>query len=242
MERNQIIEELKEFLWENQYVHALWLEGADATGNVDIYSDIDMCAAIDAEAVDKVFSDIQEHFVIDSVHENQNGDTERQLVFHIENTSPYLVVDFNAYFYGVANTTFVEGDTIDMCKVLYDKCGVIQYREYDPKEGAGEREYWKKESEYRFSQIGRVEKYCLRGLYPEAFIYYQKYVVEPLIFTLRSKYTPTKIWYYMVHISHHIPKEEIEKVNRVLQVSSVEDILVNLQFAEKWYRELCKSE
>ena len=78
----------------------------------------------------------------------------------------------------------------------------------------------------------------MRGLYPEAFIYYQKYVVEPLVFILRSKYTPTKIWYYMVHISDHIPQAEVEKLNRILRVSSVDDIMENLHFAEEWYHAL----
>lgn len=109
---------------------------------------------------------------------------------------------------------------------------------YGNREVVSEKRYWEKESTYRFSQISRVEKYCLRGLYPEAFVYYQKYVVEPLVFTLRMKYTPTKIWYYMVHISDHIPQEEVEKLNRILQVSGVDDIMANLQFAVEWYHEL----
>lgn len=242
MKREDIIKMLTELLKEDENVHALWLEGSDATDKVDVYSDIDMCAAINEDAIDTIFAKIQNHFTIDSVHENRNGDSERQLVFHIANTEKYHVVDFNAYFYGVANTTFVKGDTIDVCKVLFDKRNVIQYRDYDPNECSGEREYWERESAYRFSQISRVEKYCLRGLYPEAFIYYQKYVVEPLVFTLRSKYTPTKMWYYMVHISEHIPKEEVAKLNKVLQVAGVEDILTNLSFAEEWYKELVREE
>ena len=71
-------------------------------------------------------------------------------------------------------------------------------------------------------------------------MYYQKYVVEPLVFTLRRKYTPTKIWYYMVHISDHIPQTEVERLNRILQVSGVKDILANLSFAEEWYQELTR--
>lgn len=238
MKREQIIEALIELLQQDDNVYALWLEGSDATGKVDNYSDIDMCALIDENKVDEVFEKMQNRFDIDSVYENRNCDSERQLVFHIANSEKYHVVDFNAYFHGVAGTTFVENDSIDACKVIFDKCGAIQYKEYDASAGKNEREYWKKESAYRFSQISRVEKYCLRGLYPEAFIYYQKYVIEPLVFTLRSKYTPTKIWYYMIHISDHIPQAEIEKLNRILQISCIDDILSNLKWAEEWYQEL----
>lgn len=238
MNRENIIHKLTELLDRNKNVYAVWLEGSDANGNLDQYSDIDICADIDGEAIDNVFTEIQSLFDIDSIHENQNSDTERQLVFHIVDADKYLVVDFNAYVHGVANTTFIKGDNIDACKVLFDKCGIIQYKDYDPHEESDACAYWENESKYRLSQIIRVEKYCLRGLYPEAFIYYNKYVIEPLVFTLRSKYTPTKIGYYMVHISQHIPKEEVEKLNRILKISSTDDILANLTFAEKWFKEL----
>lgn len=241
MNRDTIINTLTELLLPDSHVHALWLEGSDATGRLDAYSDIDICICVDEDAVDAVFQQVQEAFTTDYVHIDYD-DSERQMVFHIADTEKYLMVDFNAYFYGKANTTFVTGDTIDACKVLFDKKGIIQYKDYDPTEGAGDCDYWKGESAYLFSQICRVEKYCLRGLYPEAFVYYQKYVVAPLVFTLRRKYTPTKIGYYMVHISDHIPQVEVEKLNRVLQVSGVEDILANLTFAEEWYRELTKDE
>lgn len=240
MNRESIISTIVKVLQGEECVHACWLEGSDATGKVDEYSDIDICICVDEEAVDAVFQKVQNIFETDYVHVNGPDDSESQLVFHVADTDKYLMVDFNAYFYGKANTTFVTGDRIDVCKVLFDKKEIIQYKDYDPTEGAGDCAYWKEESAYRFSQICRVEKYCLRGLYPEAFVYYQRYVVEPLIFTLRRKYTPTKIWYHLVHISDHLPKEEVERLNRILKVASVEDILGNLSFAKEWYENLIK--
>lgn len=238
MLRIEIIEKLTKLLEGNINVHAAWLEGSDANGNLDEYSDIDFCSDIDEHAIDKVFDEIQKNFSIDSIYESKYSDTERQLVFHIKGTSRFLVVDFTAYIHGKANNTFIIEDNIDVCKVIFDKKGIIQYKDYDPSEGSDARAYWTKESKYRFSQIGRVEKYCLRGLFPEAFIYYNKYVIEPLVFILRSIYTPTKVWYYMVHISRHIPKEEIERLNKILQVACTDDILNNLSYAEEWYKEL----
>ncbi len=238
MNREEIIQKLTDMLYEDNKVYAAWLEGSDANGNLDSYSDIDICILIDAQDIDSIFSKIQSQFEIDSIHENNNNNVERQLVFHIAGTDKYSVVDFNAYINGVADTTFVNGDNIDACKIIFDRCGVIQYKDYDPDECAGERDYWKGESEYRISQICRVEKYCLRGLYPEAFMYYHRYVIEALIFTLRIKYTPTKMWHYMVHISDHIPEVEVEKLNKILKVSSTDDILNNLSFAKEWYKEL----
>lgn len=242
MNRNDIINELIQLIKNNSNVYAAWLEGSDANGHLDEYSDIDFCVDIDVEAIDKLFEEIKHHFEIDNAHIVSNNETERQLVFHVKGTNKFCLVDFNAYFHGLANTTFVNGDNIDVCKVLFDKCNIIKYKDYDKDEGIDARIYWKHESKYRFSQISRVEKYCMRGEYPEAFIYYNKYVIEPLVFTLRCKYTPTKVWYYMVHISRHIPKDELDKLYKILQVSNTDDILNNLKFAEKWYEKLTENE
>lgn len=238
MTRDDIMKRLVEILAEDQHVHAIWLEGSDANGHLDEYSDIDLCADIDGEAIDGVFARIQMNFDIDCSHENRPCDAERQLVFHIRQTDRFLMVDFNAYIHGAADIVFIKDDPIEVCKVISDQDGIIQYKDYDPNEGSDLRAYWEKESRYRFSQINRVEKYCLRGLFPEAYIYYSKYVIEPLVYTLRRKYTPTKMWYHMIHLSDHIPKEETEKLNHVLCITGTEDILAHLVFAENWFREL----
>jgi hypothetical protein len=42
----------------------------------------------------------------------------------------------------------------------------------------------------------------------------------------------------MVHISQHIPEDEVKKLIKVLQILCTDDILANLKFAVQWYREL----
>ena len=42
MDRDGIVEYLKEFSIKKPYVNAMWLEGADGIGQVDEYSDIDV--------------------------------------------------------------------------------------------------------------------------------------------------------------------------------------------------------
>ena len=67
------------------------------------------------------------------------------------------MVDFNTYLHGLAGTTFVKNDDIDACKVIFDRYGAIQYKEYDANVGANERAYWEMESEYRFSQLNKIK-------------------------------------------------------------------------------------
>jgi hypothetical protein len=83
-----------------------------------------------------------------------------------------------------------------------------------------------------------VKKYVLRGQYLEAYAYYNRYVLEPLIDLLRIIYTPANADYYLIHISHHIPKDKLKKLETFAQISSVENIAMKIPFAETWFNEL----
>ncbi len=69
-----------------------------------------------------------------------------------------------------------------------------------------------KKMKYRYAQHARVLKYVRRGLYPEAFAYYQRYVLEPLVSLSRMRYMLAYTDYGLVHISQHTPKESVEKL------------------------------
>lgn len=53
--RNQIIKKLKVKLEPLEYIYALWLEGADASGMVDEYSDIDFWVDFEDEYEDEAY-------------------------------------------------------------------------------------------------------------------------------------------------------------------------------------------
>ena len=235
--RQEIINKYKSTLEPLEYVYAMWLEGSDANGQLDEYSDIDINIDVADEYEAEVFKLIESLFEYDSIYDTSGNSKQKQRIYHIKETSEYLMIDFNLQPHSCnsENSTFVYNDEIDVNLTLFDKANVIKYVELNPKWYAKEHQYWFKESKYRFSQLCRVRKYTLRNEYPEAFIYYNKYVVEPIVMLLRIKYTPAKVNYHMIHISRHIPKNELQKLNRLLQVSNVDDIANNLDYAVKWY-------
>ncbi|MHB1153914.1 MAG: hypothetical protein ACYCWE_04135 [Eubacteriales bacterium] len=242
IDRELIIQKIKETLEPLDYVYAMWLEGADANGHLDEYSDIDINIDVEDEYETNVFEIVEGLFELDYKHDNSGNGKQKQKVYHIKDTSEFLMIDFNLQPHSCSseNSTFKYGDIIDVNVILFDKAGVVRYEEAKPLEYAEDHKYWLAESAYRYSQICRVRKYILRNQYPEAFIYYHKYVIEPMVMLIRMKYTPSKLWYYMVHISRHIPEDALIKLNKLLQVSSVDDIGNNLDFAVQWYRELIK--
>ena len=238
--RELLIEHMQALLEPMPTVHAMWLEGADANGHLDDYSDIDLYVDVDDEAIEAVLLALEQQFTMDYRYENQSGNACRQIVYHVSGTSQYWMIDFNVqpHSNNSKNSTFEKGDTIDVCKVLFDKVGVILIKDVNLADYRQEQAFWLDESDYRFSQLARVRKYVLRRQFPEAWIYYFKYVVEPLTALLRILYTPTKLAYHLVHISQHLPDDQSARLAGILQIASLADIERNLDAAYAWYQDL----
>ena len=77
-----------------------------------------------------------------------------------------------------------------------------------------------------------------RGLYLEAYAYYNRYVVEPLVDLLRLIHTPKYADWYMVHISSHIPTAENERLVYFVQISTLDDIAERIPQAGIWFDQL----
>ena len=244
-DRNEIITILREALEPLPYVYAFWLEGADAIGTVDEYSDIDFWVDFEDEheeqaivAVETALSELAE---IDYKYVMRHDHPKiRQRVYHLAGTSKYLMIDFCWQLHSRPKDeyTYIENDSIEAAKVVFDKDSIIRYKSL----GLSEFEEWNKrrieEAKYRRAQHIRAEKYVRRGQYLEAFAYYNRYVLEPLIDLLRLIYTPAYTNYYLIHISQHIPKIERERLEYFARFCSLDDIAAKIPQAAEWFDEL----
>ena len=245
IDRNQIITKIKEKLEPLPYVYALWLEGADANNTVDEYSDIDIWVDIEDEyeqqsyaAVENALSEIATFdykFIT-----QQNHPKLRQRIYHLTGSSEYLIIDFCWQLHSrpKEENIYIKGSMIEAAKVYFDKNNIIRYKDYNAAEFENQNNARLNECKYRYNQHMRPLKYVLRGQYLEAYAYYNKYVFEPLIDLLRIIYTPANSDYYLIHISHHLPQEQIKKLEYFAQIASVEDIALKLPQAQKWFNEL----
>ena len=243
--KQQIIAKLKERLEGLNYVYALWLEGADANGTSDEYSDIDIWADIadenEAEAIEATEDALREIAEIDYRYVmNHSHPQIRQRIYHLQGTSEYLMIDFCWQLHSRPRNSYsyYENDQIEAVKVIFDKDSIIRYRPYDQSAFTTSNAALLEEMKYRYTQHSRVIKYVRRGLYPEAFAYYQRYVLEPLVCLLRILYTPAYTDYGFVHISQHIPKVSADRLTYFSQVSSFEDIEQKTAEAKGWLGEL----
>ncbi len=245
LNKNIIINKLHEALEPLPYIYALWLEGADAVGTADEYSDIDIWVDFEDEYEEKAYEAVEnvltELSAIDYKYVMRHDHPKiRQRIYHLAGTSKYLMIDFCWQLHSRPKEEYVyyENDSIEAVKVVFDKDNIISHKPLD----LSEFEKWNQsrfeEAKYCRMQHIRVEKYVHRGQYLEAYAYYNRYVLEPLIVLLRLIYTPAYANYYLIHISQHIPVSERNRLEYFTQIGSLDDIAEKMPQAGQWFDEL----
>jgi hypothetical protein len=223
--RATIISRLQSVLEAHPQVLAAWLEGADATATVDDYSDIDFCVSVTPGAIPAVLefvrSALRRMGSLDLDDCPRLAADQGDAVFHIEGTSPYLLVDFCLYV--GRGSQFLLGDEIEKPLILFDRAGVVQFREPDL---AQKKDLAKRLDalENTIAQSARIQKYVLRGDFLEAFGYYHKWLLVPLIELLRLRHTQLHPDYYLVHISRHLSPDVLSRLEDLFKVNSVAEI------------------
>ena len=245
--RDNITNKLREALEPLPFIYAFWLEGADAIGTVDEYSDIDYWVDFADEyeeqayeAVETALSDLSE---IDYKYVMRHDHPKiRQRIYHLAGTSEYLMIDFCWQLHSRPKDeyAYIENDTIEAVKAIFDKDNIIRYKPLDLSAFAEWNKRRFEEAKYRRTQYIRAEKYVRRGQYLEAYAYYNRYVLEPLIDLLRLIYTPAYANYYLIHISQHIPEVERERLEYFARISSLDNIEEKIPQAGRWFDELAE--
>jgi predicted nucleotidyltransferase len=227
------------------YVYAFWLEGSFAMGYSDEYSDIDYWIDVEDDYVNEALEHVETALKslgdLDERDETGNGYPKLgQMVYHIKGSNPYLALDFNWQLHSRdrAEYHYIKNDIVEGALVLFDKDNVIHYEDADEQEIIQNKLDCRQECDYRYSQHLRVIKYIKRGTFPESYAYYHRYVIEPLVMLLRLKYTPLYPHHYLLHISNHMPKAVVERLEKLIQVSTLEEMETAITKSQEWYQEL----
>lgn len=227
--RDEIINYLKEFSEKKNYVNAMWLEGADGVNRVDEYSDIDFWFDVDKE--------YQESFLYECIEELQklgNIDSRVDMIreviaqsnIHLENTSEYLTLDLCVQSHQVRGydaTCYTKNDIAELPLVLFDKKNIVTFKEADPVDVEKIKDIFVN-SKNRILQESRVTKYIYRNQYLEAYMEYMKIIADPLVVIARLIYTPRHYEYELCHISNHLPMDVVKELEQLYKVTSFDDI------------------
>ena len=241
--RATIIRALKDRLERDPGVHAAWLEGADALARVDEFSDIDFCCSVDSVGLDGAVALAQEALLaigpLDLVQRLDRPANQRHVVFHLSEASPYLLVDFVAHE-GTTGSRFIAGDEIEKPLVLFDRGGWVRFRSPEAEPASLDLTRRLQDLRRTVSQASRVDKHIRRGEFLEAFGYYQKWLLEPLITCLRLRCTPLHSDYSIVHISRHLPAAEVRRLEELFQVRSMEELKRKSREAIRFFEEAAR--
>src|SRR3989344_3330483 len=238
VKREQIIEVVDKGLKDDPSVFALWLEGSDANNTLDQYSDIDIWLDVEDGKEQTVFTKIEDifsnlgelNFAYDMRHPSPQI---HQKVFHLKNTPETLLIDVCIQSHS-RNFEFTRGID-DEPKVIFDK-GAIKFKELNQEEFQKELKSRVERLKITLAQKIRVLTKVKRGDFLESLMYYQKWIVAPLVELLRIKYIPHKRDYHLKHISRDLPKEVVEQIEAISKIQSVKDIENGIKVADELFK------
>lgn len=235
LDRNYIINYIKDYTMPKDYVYAMWLEGADGLNQVDEYSDLDIWFDVEDSKRNSFINDLIYHLSllgkIDSVMRQSTKDIYQSNI-HLENTSEYLTIDLAAQndTRDRNATCFINGSITEVPLVIFDKKNIITFCDQDDVD-RGELNTVFDEKKNRILQYSRVIKYIKRNQYLECFMEYEKQILRPIVTIARIIYTPYIYDYELCHISRHLPNDIVKKIEVLYKVNSFEDIEKSISLA-----------
>lgn len=235
LDREFIINYIKKYSISKDYVYAMWLEGADGLNMVDEYSDLDIWFDVEDSKRDSFIEELVEKLSeLGKIDSRMNKVTPEifQSNIHLENTSDFLTIDLAAQNDSRDRdcTCFTNGSITEVPKVIFDRKNIISFKEPDKVDKDLLNTIYE-EKKNRILQYSRVTKYIKRDQYLECFMEYDKQIVKPIVTIARIIYTPEIYDYELCHISRHLPKDIIEKIEQLYKVSSFDDIENNIALA-----------
>lgn len=240
LEREQIINHLKENLFKDNSVLACFLWWSDANNEVDEWSDIDFFICVQDSYLAHIFEKVKSILLslsqIDFESKQQKEWNQTLKFFHLKNTHKSLIIDIGVILKNNI-TPFEKNHPFFKPKVLFDKENVIKFTAENADILSKNISDFKQEQIDFFSQRYRIITYIKRQNYIEATNYYIKILYLPLIWILRIKYTPKLYNWWRIHISRHFSKEVVNKLEDLMKFQNLEDLENNFVIASKWFEE-----
>jgi predicted nucleotidyltransferase len=239
IDKQTILKKLEETFLDNDKVYAFWLEGSDAMGCSDEYSDIDIWFDVEDSYintfVDKMRETLTSISPMEFYYESEHSHPQlRQFFIRLENTSKFLVIDMCIQSHS-REIEFVRQNKDEVVKVIFDKSSVIKFTDIDVDEYITSLEKRKEQikATYEFFSVW-VEKGIARDDFLEALSYYHEYILGPLVEYLRIIHEPTKKSYRLKHIRRDLPSDVVAKLEYLYKAGSLEEIEVKTREAVAW--------
>jgi predicted nucleotidyltransferase len=238
-QRQEILSHLRTKLEPHPHVYALWLEGADARGIVDEFSDIDIWFDVEDGQEENVFKQLEqllsELAPLDFIYRKPEFHPQiKQCFFHLASASEFLIIDVCIQ----SHSRVFEFSSSDPVKVIFDKANVIRFQQNAERINVLEqaKAIQPQVTLYRIW----VLKALKRGHWLEAISYYHECILEPLAQVLRLRYTPEKVDYGFKHFDQDLPDVVVARVKALTKVDSSGGLESNLEKAVEWLNKIVR--
>lgn len=233
--RQTLIHLIHTALSEQPLVYAAWLEGADAAGRADDYSDIDLWADVKPGFEVQVFADIKAALLglgpLDVAQDARHPHPQlEQRFYRLADTSPFWFVDVCLQQHG-RETVFGPRDPF---LILFDRSGVIRTAETQLDRADIERAVQALKDAWWRRVL--VLKEVNRGRLLEALRYYHTEVLDPLTEFFRLQYCPAKRGYGLKHSYTDLPREVTEGLEALYRVVTLDALPGAVEQAELLFR------
>ena len=185
--REDIVRQLHRGLEGDSSVYAMWVEGSLATGQADDLSDIDLVADVADGSQDRVFERVEGLLALMgpleiSMELDIGHRFLRHRLYRLKHTPEFWSIDFVLQAH---SRRFVfDAEEAGAERPLFDRADVIRFREHPWRPRQVEARVSELQDTYRALRPW-VIKQIRREKFVEAFGYYERYVLRPLVETLR---------------------------------------------------------
>lgn len=249
--REMILGALRDRLGPVDWALSLYEGGAAAWHRVDEWSDIDLGFEVKKGRLQEGIAAFEEALAslgsIDLAFQVPNPPAAAQWLYHVEGSSPFLVVDicFDEAPSGDCTDdpdcddepieTDVHGDII--CH--FDKEGAPRYARTDrAKLRAGlEKRLATLPAQFRLFQTMPLKELG-RGNWVEALVFYHNETLKLLVELLRIRYRPAQSTFHTRYIYYDFPEEVVKRLERLYFVADPGELAAKRGEAEAWFFEL----
>lgn len=245
--RNQILSKLNKVYEPEAYIHAVWEAGSAAFDRIDEWSDIDLHVVVEDDHVEDVFqiteAALEKLSTIDLIFEvpQPTWHGHAQKFYRLKDAPEYLQVDLAVMKFSNQNR-FLEAELHGEAQILFDRSGVVNSLPLD-------RDELKRKLAVRlvsmrnqfdmFQILVRKEVYRRQAI--DALAYYHALTIRPLVELLRIKYQPERYQFSLRYLYYDLPEEIAKRIEKLVFVRDIDDILVKQAEAEKWFFEIWDS-
>ena len=242
--RDAVIKTLVDALRPLDYVHAFYESGAIAFSRLDEWSDVDLYLVVDDAKVDDAFvavetalkslSPIKQKFAIPQLP----WPGVSQAFYRLERASEYLLIDL-AVIKLSGPERFLASEIHGKAVFYLNKSDRVKVPSVDKEELAKTLQQRLLRLKDRFAMFNIfVQKEINRGNFLEALVLYHSITLGSVVDVLRIKYSPFHHDFRTRYVQYELPKQIVEKLERLHFVRDWKDLLVKYREATDWFNEI----